>query len=209
MNTAELNEVTELDVDYNVSQVAYIVKLLEREGLWESRSDQFPFYTIGKNSYQDNIEDYFHNPEDINVMLLAKLGDFYEEMLKILSEHEGRQVKLDPGLSIPGFHIFPASYKTKVGPWHVDIPHEKLGLGSEHAKAYTVAIEMPRGGGGIDFYKEDEEPDHIEYKTGYLYIHDGMLPHRIAGFREVHPGDYRITLQGHIISRYGELVTFW
>jgi len=209
VNVAERNEVKKIKINYPMSSVAGTVKQMKNE--WESRSSQFPFFTIGKNSYQDSIEDYFNGLDHPNKRLLEEFEGFYSVLIQALSESEGEPVYLDHSLSIPGFHIFPSDpiLKKVKGPWHVDIPHEKLGLSSDHARGYTLAIELPTGGGGMEFYQEDGDHDYIRYKAGRLYIHDGQSPHRIASLKEYRAGDFRITLQGHIIRRKGKLVTFW
>jgi hypothetical protein len=203
-----LNEVRELKVDYPMDLVAWTVKNM----VWESRSGEFPFYTIGKNSYQDSIGEYFAQFSSLNRQLWSKFENLYTEVLKVLTRNEGEQVYLDPRLSFPGFHIFPCTdpiLKKVSGPWHVDVPHEKLCLGSEHAKAYTLAVEMPLGSGGLEFYDVDGDHEYVQYNVGSLYIHDGQLPHRIASLRKYRMGDHRITLQGHIIRHKGKLITFW
>ena len=211
MNIAQSNEVIGLDLDYDMNKIAYLVKMMKSEGAWESRSDDFPFYTIGKNTYQDTLKDYFGGIKDMNMRLIGAFKGFYREVLRVLSNNECESVLLDNSLSIPGFHIFPSHpiLKEITSPWHIDKPHEKLGLGSIHPKAYTVAIQMPKGGGGMEFARADGSSDYIRYKTGRLYIHDGQLPHRIASLRKHKEGAFRITLQGHIIRRKKQLVTFW
>ena len=40
-------------LDFDCKQVADNVRGLGRMGKWESRSDEFPFYTLGKSAYLD------------------------------------------------------------------------------------------------------------------------------------------------------------
>jgi len=83
-----------------------------------------------------------------------------------------------------------------------------LGLGDVDPLTFTVAIELPCGGGGLD-YIENEKPQHLSYTEGQIVVHDGSVVHRIAPFKECIMGDYRITLQGHLIRHNGVMTMFW
>ena len=128
-----------------------------------------------------------------------------------LSAYLGEWVVFNPKLALPGFHIFPADLKllSVAGNWHIDKPHETLGIGDKDAHAFTVAVEMPTGGGGMDMKIGGESNEYIEYKVGELGLHDGMTPQRIASYRQYIEGDYRITLQGHIVRDGKDLIMFW
>jgi len=39
--------------------------------------------------------------------------------------------------------------------------------------------------------------------------HDGKTLHRIAGFKEHVPNEFRITMQGHLIRRNNRMEVFW
>lgn len=199
-------------LDFDCEQVADNVKGLGQMGKWESRSDKFPFFTLGKSAYLDgNSETYYQGAERMNLTLFRTFNSFYKEVASKLSNHLGEWVVLNPKLALPGFHIFPADPKllSVSGNWHLDIPHETLGIGDKDAYAFTVAVEMPTGGGGMDFKIGGESNEYIEYKVGELILHDGMTPHRIASYREYKPGEFRITLQGHIVRDGKDLVMFW
>ena len=94
------------------------------------------------------------------------------------------------------------------GPWHVDLPHNTLGLGEQDTQAYTIAIKLPTGGGGMDM-KINGKEKYVEYEEGKMYLHDGADVHRISCYKEYCPDEYRITLQGHLVRNNGELITFW
>lgn len=179
---------------------------------WESRSNDFPFYTLGKSAYLDgNTIGYYHSAKEINPVLFQTFNDLYQEVSGKLSKHFGEWVTMNPKLALPGFHIFPSDKKllTVSGNWHLDAPHTTLGIGEEDAYAFTVAIELPTGGGGIDIKIGGESNEYIEYKVGELFIHNGMTPHRIASYREYKPDEFRITLQGHIVRDGTDLIMFW
>ena len=86
----------------------------------------------------------------------------------------------------------------------MDYPHTTLGMGDEDAHSFTVALELPKCGGGMDF-----GDDYIDYKVGELVLHDGLTNHRISSYKAYQPDEYRKTLQGHIISDGSALIMFW
>ena len=199
-------------LDFDCKQVADNVKDLGQMGKWESRSDKFPFFTLGKSAYLDgNSGTYYQGADRMNLTLFRTFNSFYKEVAGKLSTFLGEWVVFNPKLALPGFHIFPADPKllSVSGNWHLDTPHETLGVGDKDAHAFTVAVEMPAGGGGMDVRFGGDEDQYIEYNVGELFIHSGMVPHRIASYRQYVKGDCRITLQGHIVRDGKDLIMFW
>lgn len=199
-------------LDFDCKQVADNVKDLGRIGKWESRSDEFPFYTLGKSAYLDgNSETYHEKSNTMNFIMLGFFRDLYKEVTFKLSDFFDEWVGYDHEFALPGFHIFPADPKllSVSGNWHLDTPHETLGLGDKDAHAFTVAVEMPTGGGGMDFRFGGDEDQYVEYNVGEMFIHSGAVPHRIASYRQYVEGDCRITLQGHIVRDGKDLIMFW
>jgi hypothetical protein len=202
-----------IPLNFDHQATAYKLKALGHAGVpWESRSDDFPFYTLGKSAYLDgNTNRYYWGAKAINPIMFHVFNDLYREVAGKLSDFFGEYVTMNPKLALPGFHIFPSDPKllTIAGNWHLDTPHTTLGIGEEDAYAFTVAIELPTGGGGIDVRVGGDEDQYVAYKTGELIIHDGMTPHRIASYREYRSDEYRITLQGHIVRHGKEFIFFW
>ena len=199
-------------LDFDCKQVADNVKDLGRIGKWEGRSNEFPFFTLGKSAYLDgNSETYYQGAESMNLIMFQLFRDLYKEVAGKLSDHLGEWVVFNPKLALPGFHIFPADPKllSVSGNWHLDSPHETLGLGDKDAHAFTIAVEMPTGGGGMDFRFGGDEDQYVEYNVGEMFIHSGAVPHRIASYRQYVEGDCRITLQGHIVRDGKDLIMFW
>ena len=197
-------------LDFDCTQVADKVKVLQTK--WESRSDKFPFFTLGKSAYLDgNSETYYQGAESTNLIMFGLFHDLYKEVAGKLSSHLGEWVVFNPKLALPGFHIFPADPKllSVTGNWHIDKPHETLGIGNKDVHAFTVAVEMPTGGGGMDFRFGGDEDQYIEYNVGEMFIHSGIVPHRISSYRQYVEGDCRITLQGHIVRDGKDLIMFW
>ena len=199
-------------LDFDCKQVADNVKDLGRIGKWESRSDEFPFYTLGKSAYLDgNSGTYYKGADGMNLTLFRTFNSFYKEVAGKLSAFLGEWVVFNPKLALPGFHIFPADPKllSVSGNWHLDSPHETLGIGDKDVHAFTIAVEMPTGGGGMDFRFGGDEDQYVEYNVGEMFIHSGAVPHRIASYRQYVEGDCRITLQGHIVRDGKDLIMFW
>jgi hypothetical protein len=207
-----------LKVHYPMKDVVWGLRRLQ---VWERRAEEYPFYTIGKSAYLDgDTPEYHDNINRLNGKMRSCFPALYLSILTSLTRYMMEEVHLDDSLAYPGFHIFEncTAFQEMAGNWHKDLPHETLGLGHDTAMAWTLAVQMPEGGGGIDF-KDDETASwhvnkgYVPHDVGYLAIHDGMEPHRIASFKE--KGSLsRITMQGHIIRRKDgpykdKLVTFW
>ena len=179
---------------------------------WESRSDEYPFFTLGKSAYLDGKTDaYYEVSAWLNDILLGHFYGLYESVIHVLQEELEEPIELAHDLALPGFHIFPTSPKflTIAGNWHQDYPHTTLGLGDVDPLAFTIAIKLPKSGGGMDYIDEFHQPQHLQYNEKDLILHDGQTIHRIAGIKEYVPDEYRITFQGHIIRRDNILEAFW
>ena len=180
--------------------------------LWQSRSDDYPFFTLGKSAYLDgNTIEYHRESVWLNKLLYRNFSGLYEAVLECLSVQLGEEVTLTQDLALPGFHIFPTDEKFLeiAGKWHTDYPHVTLGLGEQGAQAFTLAIELPSSGGGMDHLDFTGGVHHIPYEEKDLIVHSGLTPHRISGITEYCPCEYRITLQGHLIRRNNNLEAFW
>ena len=135
----------------------------------------------------------------------------YEIVIEYLSDFYEEPVYLAHDLAIPGFHIFPSDPKflTIAGKWHMDFPHTTLELGDNNPSAFTLPIELPVSGGGMDWLDDRGIMEHIPYKEREVVLHSGLDVHRIAGMKAYTPGEYRITLQGHLIRRDKTMEVFW
>lgn len=189
-------------------------KVYKLTSLWVSRSDEYPFYTLGRSAYLDGkTKEYYAESEWQNELLAQNFYGLYSKLLDSLAFIFDETVILTEDLAIPGFHIFPSDptfiEKNIAGNWHQDFPHVTLGAGIDDAYAYTVAIALPRSGGGMEYITKANTVAYLPYKRKELILHDGLTFHRIAGLKEYVPNEYRITLQGHIIRRNGQLETFW
>ena len=186
-------------------------KVFRLQKYWVSRSDEFPFYTLGRNSYLDGrTPEYKQESKALNPILRQEFGDTYDIIIDHLSDQFKEPVKLNNNLAHPSFHIFISSpfLLTHAGLWHKDYPHITLDLGNIDPYAFTIAIKLPSGGAGMD-YIEDGQQKHLSYTEKEIIGHDGSMLHRIAGLKEYIPDEYRITMQGHLIRINGILTMFW
>jgi hypothetical protein len=203
-------EHTRINLDIDADDIAN--RVFEHRKLWESRSNDYPFFTLGKSAYLDGKTDaYYKDSEWLNDRLVGGFGDLYEEVLHVLQELLEEPVELAHDVALPGFHIFPSDPKflSIAGNWHQDYPHHTLGLGDKDPFAFTVAIKLPKSGGGMDYMDEFHQPQYLGYNERDLILHDGLTIHRIAGLKAYVPNEYRITFQGHIIRRDNILEVFW
>ena len=186
-------------------------QVIAMRDLWESRSYDFPFFTLGSPAYLDGPSPkYYEDAERLNPVLMEEFQPMYSHVSKRLAHVLCEPIMLKDNLALPGFHIFPSDPKflTISGNWHTDQSHVTLGLGDEDATTFTYAIKLPTGGGGADF-DENGKDVYVPYDEGEMVLHDGMTMHRISKYKKYMPNEYRITLQGHIIRDGGDLVMFW
>ena len=195
-----------MKVDYPMDQGADSV--LELKHLWESRSDDFPFFTLGKSAYLDgNTKEYFDGANKLNPVLMKTFRPLYKRITNVIGNELGEKIFFNFDLALPAFHIFPSDEKLLpiTGNWHIDNPHTTLELGEKDTSAFTLPVMLPTGGGGVDF-----EDGYYPYLVGEMVIHDGKKLHRIASYKKYKKDEYRITLQGHIVrDDRSRLIMFW
>ena len=199
-------KIKRVPLDFSMRQVAELV--LELQNLWESRSDDFPFFTLGKSAYLDgNTEEYFKGVRRLNPVLMKTFHPLYQRVANVLGNELGEKPFFKLHVALPAFHIFPSDEKllSIAGNWHTDSPHTTLELGQVDTSAFTVPVMLPTGGGGME-----SEDGYHPYAVGEMIMHDGKQLHRIASYKKYKQGEYRITLQGHIVrDDRGNLIMFW
>ena len=209
VDTQARREVEVYETHWNLEKIFNTVRLLRDH--WDKRASNMDFYTLGKAAYLDgNTPAYFECREGTNPILFKHFGFMYEDLREMLSVVLGEPVFFNHDIALPGFHVFPSDpqFLSMSGSWHVDLPHNTLGLGNQDTQAFTIAIKLPTGGGGMDM-RINGKDEYVEYEEGKMYLHDGTDVHRISCYKECRPDEYRITLQGHIVRNNGELITFW
>jgi len=197
------------ETHWDLEKIFDTVLLLRDE--WDKRAPNMEFYTLGKAAYLDgNTKAYYEGFEMLNPILMDHLAFMYDGLAEMLSAIFRERVYGHSNVALPGFHVFPSDpqFLSMYGAWHVDLPHQILSLGESDTQAYTVAIKLPTGGGGMDM-KINGKEEYVEYEEGKMYLHSGEDVHRISCYKEYVPDEYRVTLQGHIVRDRGELITFW
>ena len=201
---------TTVPLDIDTESIVQTILLMK--AMWISRSKDYPFFTLGRGAYLDGkTKEYYKNLPAENEMMVQTFTELYTEVGEALNSVFGEDIYLTSQLRVPGFHIFPSDKKfLKItGNWHQDHPHVTLGLEDVDSYAFTLAIKLPKSGGGMDYIDEFHQRQHLAYNEKDLVIHNGQTIHRIAGMKEYTPNEYRITLQGHIIRRDGLLEAFF
>ena len=201
---------TTVPLDIDTESIVQTILLMK--AMWISRSKDYPFFTLGRGAYLDGkTKEYYKNLSAENEMMVQTFAELYTEVGTALNSVFGEDIYLTTQLRVPGFHIFPSDKKfLKItGNWHQDHPHVTLGLEDVDSYAFTLAIKLPKSGGGMDYIDEFHQRQHLAYNEKDLVIHNGQTIHRIAGMKEYTPNEYRITLQGHIIRRDGLLEAFF
>ncbi len=199
-------------IPMDIDTEAIINKVLSAKDKWISRSKDYPFYTLGRGAYLDGkTKEYYKNLSVENEIMVHTFADLYTEIGIVLNSVFAEDIYLTTELRVPGFHIFPSDKKFLAisGKWHQDHPHVTLGLDNIDSYAFTLVIKLPKSGGGMDYFDDFHQAQHLAYNEKDLVIHNGQTIHRIAGMKEYVPNEYRITLQGHIVRRDGLLEAFF
>jgi hypothetical protein len=206
--SAPFNVVSLADLDTD----SIVERLMALKDKWELRSDEYPFYTLGKSAYIEGaIPAYKEQYAELNALLVNTFPDVYITLVNYLAMMLGEPVRLADDLAFPGFHIFEANerFENIAGNWHFDYPHKTLKLkGTDHSTV-TVAIKIPASGGGLDWIDTEGSPHHLAYNEKDVIWHNGKTMHRISGFKDIIKGEYRITMQGHLIKRANGFELYW
>jgi hypothetical protein len=192
----------------------YASKVKSNKDLWIDRGG---FYTLGTSTYLDDPEVYPAIAQAINLNTKMVLNGLWHHITEALPKHwvPNKAVHL-PDTGYMGAHIFTPESNGTQGHPHIDEPFTRIKWGQHFSNpfSFTLALEMPKVGGGLDFWPNatDEEieafiqddalpeHDHVRYAEGFLYVHDGLTPHRIANCGDMEEGEPRITLQGHGVT---------
>tara|TARA_R110000796_G_scaffold70288_6_gene160028 strand:+ start:1292 stop:1900 length:609 start_codon:yes stop_codon:yes gene_type:complete len=199
-------------IPLNINTDLITKKVLDMKSNWISRSNDFPFYTLGRCAYLDGKTDlYYKDLAFENDILIQEFSELYKIVLEALKNLFNEEVYLTTKLRVLGFHIFPTSKKflSIAGKWHCDYPHTTLGLEEIDPHAFTLAIKLPKSGAGMDYVNQFKQQKHLPYNEKDLVVHNGKTIHRISGIKNYIPDEHRITLQGHVIRREGLLETFF
>lgn len=182
---------------------AGVVKDLEPH--WISRGEG-TFFTIGASTYNDLIisdghATYYEVAEKNNQLIQDNFGPLLDLVKYALARHFNREVIDLYKAGLIGFHIFGEGVEKNPagGHIHTDEPFQRLLWTEPFASPFslTVALELPNGIGGLDYWNKGSEEIYFPYEAGRLYIHGGRFPHRISSIEMPNKERPRITLQGH------------
>jgi hypothetical protein len=197
-------------LDINTDEV--FNRVLELKDHWISRSEYFGFWTLGRCAYLDGkTPAYSREIAVLNPILRQNFGKLYNTVIYHLSNHFGESVVLNDNFAYPSFHIFESNtiLLTQSGLWHQDYPHITLGLTASDAYSFTLAVKLPSGGAGLDYKDIDGQERYLPYVEKGLVGHDGSILHRISSLKTYVPGEFRVTLQGHVVRINRQLTLFW
>ena len=180
--------------------------------------------------------------QQYRTILLGEFGDLYSAIRKGLQEVTGQRVEYDANWGVPGFQI---TLSHRVFEWHVFQAHidgawspllrDLQARGETCAPSarlsFTVPLQMPRNGGGLEYYLHDEAkcaaadigpemsgvsqclsgPHHEEYRPGEMVVHAGSTIHAVRPWRygKGMPDDARISIQGFAFYCDGRWVVHW
>lgn len=211
-----------------------------RKHPWEAPYQEFdiPFYTLGAASYLDlGLRDnaYMKLCKETNQVLKKNFSWLYEKTLNLLKKELRAPVILnDHNLGIPGFHIqcqSPVFLKTPRF-FHFDL-HDRIlpwrnTYDSRHTLQFTVPIELPYAGGGVDYLNYDLETHekqngptwiqkkpqqeiwHTPYQIGKVYFQNSHWAHRMAWWPKLSDkSERRISFQGHGVFTQGQWQIYW
>ena len=128
---------------------------------WIERNSSF--FTLGRAAYLDCPNDTYKNIDQLNNLLRKNFGLVYEKLFYFLKQILGSSVDFSPIGQIPGFQIYLPSViysYSKHFPPHLDtqilyvLKNNNINL--QDFMSYTVSIEVPRKGAGLEYWEPIE-----------------------------------------------------
>lgn len=196
-------------------------KVYSLRASWENRN--VAMSTLGTASYLDgwNKQEYTDKAMKSNLMMRQHFQSLLDKVLAYFRGKTTSQVIYRENAALPGFHVFDCNkiFSMPVASVHRDLQWQRLtykdneDIDTEHTLSFTLAIELPKGGGGLYTFDQQVPPivtlfvprgivssfapkSKIEYKEGFMVTHNGQTDHMIAPC-EMSINKKRITLQGH------------
>lgn len=236
---------TSLVIDMEVLDAAETAKVGETlraiERHWTVRGEGFA--TLGVASYLDVMHSddpektYYDRVPAQNAVITAHFGWLIERIRAIVEKRFAVPTVLAQDVALPGFHIFygPGITLHDRDSQHFDLQFRSMRWPTEPdeelALSFTLAIELPADGSGLDYWAFTED-DLLRqeklgrspsmalvgrtkpfirhpYRVGTMAVQLKSVMHRIAATPSLHEGDHRITMQGHAIGQGDHLVMYW
>jgi len=217
--------------DDQASKYAYRVR--SHKSLWAKRNPAMS--TLGTASYLDGYPklDYIKMSQSSNVFMKEHYQDLLDDVLVYFQERCPQStVKYKDNAALPGFHIFHCNklFSMKVASVHKDLQFQRLTfsddseIDSDYTMSFTLSLELPESGAGLYTFDSPDlgllhyvippplvhtfsKKTRIDYKVGWMVVHNGMTFHMIAPCKE-DKYKKRITLQGHGVYEKNEN-TWW
>ena len=206
-----------------------VSRLKSHQKLWERRN--IAMSTLGTASYLDGFDkrEYIKKSKKSNIFMMENYSDILEKVLVYFrAKCPGARVEYRKNAALPGFHIFDCNsvFSLPVASVHKDLQYQKLTyfkdeeIDEVNTMSFTLAIELPPGGGGLYTFENDSrnifiprpiaysmaKKTKIDYKVGWIVTHNGQTSHMIAPCK-TSASKKRITLQGHGI--YEKNANIW
>lgn len=203
--------------------------------LWQvRRPGSYTFYTLGVASYLD-FQEYYAKAAVLNPDLEKSFAWLYDYLTAALSDCLKCRVAFEPRAARPGFHIFPPNRDLRIpeGNRHFDMQYlridwaERQDLDFLDPISYTLAIRLPRSGGGLNIWPVtkkqfdgmekttrdavlDRTLQYVPYSVGHLVCHSGLLLHTTGPCNgRLQRDDVRLTLQGHALRCKDTYMLYW
>lgn len=200
--------------------IALKIKSLSKQ--WKKRNAAMS--TLGTASYLDgeNLQNYVKDSKKSNPFMNHHFKELHSAVLNYFQRLCPKsKVRYRKNAALPGFHIFDCNklFSLPVASVHKDLQWKRITLEDgeeidmENTMSFTLALELPPGGGGLYIFDTLElglanflipgmirhsmaNKKKIEYEVGYMVVHNGMHYHMIAPCKPSSKFS-RITLQGH------------
>jgi len=230
--------------------------LLKKQNKWENRSPEGNFFmSYGALTYldaktgvaEDPEYDKFRNNDKSIPDIYSKKAEYFNNMMikdfewmyaRIWSYY---QPKFDKPVvfekALPGFHIFQTAeqlnhdYVKNLATIHVDLPQTSHDWDVISASSFTIAIELPECGAGLNIWRDDsifksvntvfyhqmskdeqkivnKTAEYFPYKLGCVYEQSGFTRHQITCGGNVMSGERRITVQGHLVEISDKIIIY-
>ncbi|MEU6194833.1 hypothetical protein [Streptomyces sp. NPDC047061] len=181
-------------------------------------------------------ETYFGRLARHNRLLRDHFGDLLDRVADVLAVLLDMPTRYDERVALPGFHVFEGEGIADAPrpSHHFDLQHRAMPWPFEIARveqsiSFTLPIALPHRGGALDVWDiteadmlrlerlggtsgtigETTEPRRHAYRVGRMAVQLTPVLHRIAAVPARHPGDQRITLQGHGIRDADGWILYW
>lgn len=228
----EIAERRFLELDECIEARRRIMQLRQN---WTKRSE-FGFFTFGTAAYLDataSREEYFAKARYTNRLLSSSFSDLHEGVRAFLCDTLGAVAEYSDDYALPGFHVFQSNGEEIRNDNLAERAHFDLQFlaampeyNDEATLSFTLPIEEPSGGASLavwslnyhdalsrnisarDFAARTNH-ERIEYRRGYIVMHDGLSLHAIGTSSIKAPSGFRITLQGHGILRNRKWLLYW